>query len=208
MTTILHYRIDLVGMVVLRMGTHPQKIREFGNFRAKESGCYPLSWQFGRRTFPEISPSKRGFPVVLGNLTTQGYAKAMVSTFGNTYFGEAVVKRSASMELRTRLVIACLGFLSLLRRAHNPKVGSSNLPPATKRRNAGILVIPAFFRILGPDANQRQNSPDASFDANEKQTKRRKIIRDHFSRKAIKMKNLKIVSVNLSHFHIIVRNYR
>ena len=45
----------------------------------------------------------------------------MVSTFGNTYFGEAVVKRSASMELRTHLVIACLGSLNLLRRAHNPK---------------------------------------------------------------------------------------
>ena len=32
--------------------------------------------------------------------------------------------------------------------SHNPKVGSSNLPPATKLRNAGILVIPAFFRII------------------------------------------------------------
>ena len=72
----------------------------------------------------------------------------MVGTFGKIYFGEAVVKRSALMWLRTRLVIACLGALSLLRCAHNPKVGSSNLPPATKLRNAGILVIPAFFRII------------------------------------------------------------
>ena len=86
--------------------------------------------------------------MVLGNLPTQGYAKAMVGTFGKIYFGEAVVKRSALTGLRTRLVIACLGSLSLLRCAHNPKVGSSNLPPATTKKNAGILVIPAFFRII------------------------------------------------------------
>ena len=86
--------------------------------------------------------------MVLGNLPTQGYTKAMVGTFGNNYFGEAVVKRSALMGLRTRLVIACLGSLSPLRCAHNPKVGSSNLPPATTKKNAGILVIPAFFRII------------------------------------------------------------
>ena len=40
------------------------------------------------------------------------------------------------------------GGAGVARRAHNPKVGSSNLPPATKLRNAGILVIPAFFRIF------------------------------------------------------------
>ena len=33
-------------------------------------------------------------------------------------------------------------------RPHNPKVGSSNLPPTTTLRNAGILVIPAFFRVI------------------------------------------------------------
>ena len=135
MTTILHYRIDLVGMSSYRWVPTHENCWESGNFRAKESGCYPLSWQFGRRTFPEISPSKRGFPVVLGNLTTQGYAKAMVSTFGKICFGEAVVKRSAAMELRPRLVIAYLGSLNLLRRAHNPKVVGSNPIPATKSKD-------------------------------------------------------------------------
>ena len=86
--------------------------------------------------------------MVLGNLTTQGYAKAMVSTFGNTYFGEAVVKRSASMELRTRLVIAYLGFLSLLRRAHNPKVEGSNPSPATSK-TAGFHDLLFYFLAEG-----------------------------------------------------------
>ena len=134
MTTILHYRIDLVGMSSYRWVPTHEKCWESGNFRAKESGCYPLSWQFGWETFLEFFPAKWGFPVVLGNLSTQGYAKAMVSTFGKICFGEAVVKRSASMGLRSRLVIACLGSLNLLRRAHNPKVEGSNPSPATTRK--------------------------------------------------------------------------
>lgn len=88
-------------------------LREFGNFRAKLSGCCSLFWQFRRRTFPEFSPAKRFFPVVLGKLLTQGYTKAMVGTFGKICFGEAVGKRSALMGLRTRLVIACIGTLGV-----------------------------------------------------------------------------------------------
>ena len=156
MTTILHYRIDLVGMSSYGWVPIHRNCRESGNFSTKTVGYCPLSWQFGRQTFPEISPAKRGFPVVLGNLPTQGYAKAMASTFSKTYFGEAVGKRSALMWLRTRLIIACLGSLSLLRCAHNPKVGSSNLPPATKMKTQEFRWNSCVFLLF---ITRRQSTP-------------------------------------------------
>lgn len=62
MTTILHYRIDLVGMVVLRMGTHPQKLPGIWEFQRKNSRLLSLVLAVWMTNFPRDFPCEKGIP--------------------------------------------------------------------------------------------------------------------------------------------------
>lgn len=62
MTTILHYRIDLVGMVVLRMGTHPRKLLGIWEFQNKRVWLLSLVLAVWATNFPGDFPIEKGFP--------------------------------------------------------------------------------------------------------------------------------------------------
>ena len=67
-----------------------------------------------------------------------------------------------SVERRTHI---SRGGAGVARRAHNPKVEGSNPSPATTMKTQEFRWNSCVFCFLCPDANQRQNSLDASFDA-------------------------------------------
>ena len=46
------------------------------------------------------------------------------------------------------------------RRAHNPKVGGSNPPPATKELEVGSVKLPTFFVLLGQIERKPRIAPD------------------------------------------------
>ena len=72
----------------------------------------------------------------------------------DTYFYESVDKYAKEEYTNTVVKIEYRGVEQLAaRRAHNPKVGGSNPPPATMKLQVGSIKAPDLFLCLGVSAS-------------------------------------------------------
>ena len=121
------------------------KQREFGNLGTGQLLCCRLSRQLPRRVFPADFPSPTGFPEIGLSFPSPAQQTGSLAT---ALLRPSVGKWSAKTKPKGQNSLALLGIWREAICAHNPEVGGSSPPSATRSSRRNEFRYDDFFVLF------------------------------------------------------------